>query len=134
MIVNHIDFLYSPNEHSLVSTTGDKDFRDVTGLLWKSCFYKQIVEFRSSLRKRAADLDSIGLQLQSGLSGRGERHAARDLEELRQREQNERLYVARLTQAFLAFLSDSIAFYQKMMAEVRQHHFWLLLCSHAVIL
>lgn len=86
----------------------DRDFRDVTGLLWKTCFYKQIVEFRGSLRKHANQLDALGQQVREQPS----------VEEFRIREQQERIYIARLTQAFLSFLSDSIAFYQKMIAEV----------------
>jgi len=113
LIVNHTSFLYMDAPQSS-NSAADRDFRDVAGLLWKTCFYKQIVEFRSALRKHAAQLDHVGAQLQSV---RNERDQP-GVEELRTREQQERLYVARLTQAFLSFLADSIAFYQKMVSEV----------------
>lgn len=86
----------------------DRDFRDITGLLWKTCFYKQIGEFRGSLRRHANQLDVLGQQVRD----------QPNVEEFRVQEQQERIYIARLTQAFLSFLSDSITFYQKMVAEV----------------
>lgn len=109
LVVSHTAFLYGEAPQSQIGSVTDRDFSDVTGLLWKTCFYKQIVEFRGSLRRHANQLDILGQQVREQPS----------VEEFRIQEQQERIYIARLTQAFLSFLSDSIAFYQKMVAEVR---------------
>ena len=108
LIVGHTAFLYDEAPRNQTTSTSGRDFRDITGLLWKTCFYKQIGEFRGSLRKHANQLDALSQQVREQPS----------IEEIRIREQQERIYVSRLTQAFLKFLSDSIAFYQKMIAEV----------------
>eukprot|EP01032_Pedospumella_encystans_P027471 gene27471-31049_t len=108
LVVSHTAFLYREAPQSQTGSVIDRDFRDVTGLLWKTCFYKQIVEFRGSLRRHANQLDVLGRQVREQPS----------VEEFRVQEQQERIYIARLTQAFLSFLSDSIAFYQKMVAEL----------------
>lgn len=124
LIIDHAAFVYDAkwdsraadaNDESIRSadtTTREQDYRDIAGLLWKSCFYKQIAEFRTSLRKHSAHLDSLV---------QASHQAGDDVKQLREQEQAERLYIARLNHAFLGFLADSVAFYQKMVAEVRVH-------------
>ena len=94
----------------------------MAGLLWKTCFYKQIVEFRSALRRHTSQLEQLlVLHNQQQQGGRPQQYQQLQLvqqERQQQKEQQERLHVARLTEAFRSFLADSLAFYQKMMAEV----------------
>lgn len=131
LIVDHPAFVYDPangsqatrdnaNLVSHTSTTRECDYRDIAGLLWKGCFYKQIAEFRSSLRKHSVHLDSL---VQSALPATNQvTEGARQLSaaaEVKEREQAERIYIARLNNAFLSFLADSVAFYQKVVAEVK---------------
>lgn len=89
LILNHTSYLF-------------EEKKDVDGLLWKTCFYKSIEEFRKSLRVHSTHLERLSHQI--GV----------DFELLEQ----ERLFISRLTQDFIRFLTDSIAFYQKLMVEV----------------
>lgn len=140
LLIDHAAFVYDTQyDHgnnggqteNTITNGKETDFRDIAGLLWKSCFYKQIAEFRSSLRKHAAHHDSL-LETAQSRAGPSSRHNGEDKNhhhqypqlggvsnEQREQAQAERVYIARLNQAFLGFLSDSVAFYQKMVAEVR---------------
>jgi hypothetical protein len=111
--VQHVDYLYGiiaeeqGQQHGDGETTGRLQ-RDIPGMLWKTCFYAQISEFRSALKKHTSRLALLSA---AAAGAAGERP---------EDERRERLYVAQLTEAFLKFLSDSVAFYQKMILEVRQ--------------
>lgn len=68
--------------------------KDVMGLFWKNCFYKHIEEFRKSIKKLKGQLD---------------------VNRFNQKLAN---HMSRLCQEFIAFLSDSAKFIQKLMADV----------------
>jgi hypothetical protein len=107
--VQHVDFLYGIAEQGQEGGDGEvtaKVQRDIPGTLWKTCFYAQIAEFRSALKKHTSRLTLLS----AGTAGQAT--------ERPEEERRERLYVAQLTEAFLKFLSDSLAFYQKMISEV----------------
>jgi hypothetical protein len=110
LIVQHVDYLYgiAPAAQGQQHRSGEpapKSQRDIAGMLWKTCFYAQIAEFRGSLKKHTSRLALLPAPA-AGAAERPEEH-------------KERLYVAQLKEAFLKFLSDSVAFYQKLMSEVR---------------
>ena len=85
LIVNHTAFIF-------------KEKKDVDTQMWKNCFYKQIEDFRRSIRKNSSDLSN------SQLSD--------------PRVEKQRFYLVQLTTALISFLSDSTVFYQDMMLEV----------------
>lgn len=127
LIVQHPEFVYgnnqtetslNDNDSTFFFRSNEKDQYDIAGQLWKSCFYKQISEFRSSLKRHTMQLDN--LMRSASIPSAHTREPTRHLDETQAAaERHERLYIARLTQAFLSFLSDSIAFYQKLMGEVQ---------------
>ncbi len=67
--------------------------------LWKNCFYKQIEEFRASIKQRKKLLDD-----QMNTSGQ---YASRDKEQL-----------GMLNGEFVRFLGDSISYFTKLMSQV----------------
>lgn len=71
--------------------------------MWKNCFYKQIEDFRRSIRKYSADLSNS--------------------QSSDPRVEKQRFYLVQLTAALISFLSDSTIFYQDMMLEVNMHIF-----------
>lgn len=70
--------------------------KDVMGLFWKNCFYKHIEEFRKSIKKLKGQLD---------------------VNRFNQKLAN---HMSRLCQEFIAFLSDSAKFIQKLMADLER--------------
>lgn len=109
--MQHVDFLYgidssAKQQDGVTSNTATKKQRDIAGMLWKTCFYTPIAEFRSALKKHTARLALLPTAAPAGQSAS------------RPDDQRERLYVAQLTEAFMKFLGESIAFYQKLMSEV----------------
>jgi hypothetical protein len=78
---------------------------DVDLLLWKNCFYKQIEEFRRSIRKYANQVDE--LKSMDTID-----RASTQLDKLKS-------YLGKLSSSFVLFLSDSINFYTALMREVR---------------
>jgi len=85
LIVHHTHFIF-------------KEKKDADTQMWKNCFYKQIEDFRRSIRKNTAELAT---------------YADTDL-----RIEKQRYYLVQLTSALLNFLSDSTVFYQDMMIEL----------------
>lgn len=73
------------------------------GLLWKNCFYKNIEEFRKSLKVLKGQLDINRMN-----------HKLVD-------------HVARLAQEFSAFLKDSSNFISGLMSEVSQLSYFISL-------
>jgi hypothetical protein len=76
-----------------------KEKKDADTQMWKNCFYKQIEDFRRSIRKNTAELAT---------------YADSDTQII----EKQRYYLVQLTSALLTFLSDSTVFYQDMMLEV----------------
>lgn len=85
LIVYHTHFIF-------------KEKKDADTQMWKNCFYKQIEDFRRSIRKNTAELATF---------------ADSDM-----RIEKQRYYLVQLTSALLTFLSDSTVFYQDMMLEL----------------
>ena len=85
LIVNHTAFIF-------------KEKKDVDTQMWKNCFYKQIEDFRRSIRKNSSDLSNT--------------------QPSDPRIEKQRFYLVQLTTALISFLSDSTVFYQDMMLEV----------------
>ena len=90
LIVHHTAFIF-------------KEKKDVDTQMWKNCFYKQIEDFRRSIRKYSADLSNS--------------------QSSDPRVEKQRFYLVQLTAALISFLSDSTIFYQDMMLEVNMHVF-----------
>lgn len=74
--------------------------KDIDGLLWKNCFYRQIEDFRKSIKRNSSQLE-----VSDGTSFA-----------LREKQQ---VYLAKLAAALLKFLADSVVFYHSLMQEVR---------------
>ena len=89
--------------------------KDVDSALWKHCFYRQIEEYRKSIRKTVQIIENQGAT-GTGTSGEsaGGRHATADPLML----EKAKSHLARLNSAFAKFLSDSITFYQETMLKV----------------
>eukprot|EP01035_Chromulina_nebulosa_P029542 gene29542-39162_t len=85
LIVNHTAFIF-------------KEKKDVDTQMWKNCFYKQIEDFRRSIRKNSSDLSNT--------------------QPSDPRIEKQRFYLVQLTTALISFLSDSTVFYQDMMLEL----------------
>jgi len=100
MIVKHVEYLYRETKDIVSGMV--KDRLDMSGHLWRTCFYKQITEFRSAIKKHSHNLDKLMNSSNSDAIV----------------VQKQQLHVARLTKAFLEFLSDSIDFFQKITTEV----------------
>ena len=69
--------------------------KDIDGLLWKQCYYKQIEEYRRGIKK------TTGLVDNEKSKSMAEQH------------------LLRLTSAFIKFLIDSMANYQDLLQRVR---------------
>ena len=76
-----------------------QDKKDIIGQMWKSCFYKQIEEFRKIIKKCKTQLevnrDNVALKNHHAL----------------------------LHKEFSSFLSDSLRWFQKLMNEVSAIYF-----------
>ena len=81
-----------------------KEKKDIDALLWKNCFYKQIEDFRRSVRKNSSTL--------------GNMTAAND-----PLVEKQKFLIAKIVSAFITFLADSSTFYQDMMLEVTYLNF-----------
>lgn len=74
--------------------------KDIDAMLWKQCFYKQIEEFRRSIRKTMQVIEGDGRELNFIVSDKAKQH------------------LGRLTSAFSRFLLDSSVFYQDILKQV----------------
>lgn len=77
-----------------------RERKDIIGQLWKTCFYKQIEDFRKAIKNAKVKHDSLL---------RGPSPAAL---------QDVRRHLSSLSHEFLLFLSDCIRYFQKLMGEV----------------
>jgi len=82
-----------------------REKRDIHGLLWKTCFYKQIEEYRQSIRGHSNKLNSLFVEQSMGM------FKAKEIE-------FEQAYLNRLTLSFVQYLNDSMMFYQRMLSDV----------------
>ena len=73
--------------------------KDVDGMLWRYCFYTQIVQYRRSIRKTLDVIDKIGRQSQAHLD-------------------KANAHLLHLNNAFKKFLVDSTMFYQELLQQV----------------
>lgn len=80
-----------------------RERKDIIGQLWKTCFYKQIEDFRKAIKTAKAKHDSLI---------RGPSPAA--LQDIRR-------HLSSLSHEFFLFLSDCIRYFQKLMGEVAAH-------------
>jgi hypothetical protein len=80
--------------------------RDVHLMLWKSCFYKQIEDFRKSIRKYASYIEEKKTNQGFAITDQ-----SINQEKLKS-------HVSKLTSSFILFLTDSINFYLSLMKEV----------------
>lgn len=71
--------------------------KDIDGLLWKQCYYKQIEEFRRSIKKTTTII---------------EENTSPSFVEKAQ------AHLLKLTGAFLKFLTDALSAYQEFMLQV----------------
>lgn len=104
--MQHVDELYETGP-ALDYLTPLKDSRDIAGHVWRSCFYKQISEFRGALKRHSAKLAAI-------LSADKRAPLGSDPGAV----QREQVHIARLTQGLLGFLSDSISYFQQIVHGV----------------
>jgi hypothetical protein len=94
MLVHHIPELHNLQQDVSLGHRS-VDAGDLANCMWRNCFYKQISEFRAALKRHSLRLGGAAIV-----------------------QEREKLHLAKLTQALLAFLSDSVSFYQKMVVEV----------------
>eukprot|EP01038_Epipyxis_sp_PR26KG_P008246 gene8246-11160_t len=80
-----------------------EDKKDIDGSLWKFCFYKQIEEFRRSIRNYAG-------QIENSKQFPNNSATSLPIDKLK-------AYLGKLTASFIQFLADSIIFYQTLMLE-----------------
>lgn len=92
LIMEHIQFVH-------------REKRDIHGLLWKTCFYKQIEEYRHSIRGHSNKLNSLYAEQSMGM------FKAKEIE-------FEQAYLNRLTLSFVQYLNDSVVFYQRLLSDV----------------
>lgn len=104
--MQHVDELYEIGS-GVDNLTPIKDSRDIPGHVWRSCFYKQISEFRGALKRHTANL--VAVQSADRRTSLGSDAGA---------VQREQMHIARLTQGLLSFLSDSINYFQRIVHEV----------------
>ena len=95
LIMEHIQFVH-------------REKRDIHGLLWKTCFYKQIEEYRHSIRGHSNKLNSLYAEQSMGM------FKAKEIE-------FEQAYLNRLTLSFVQYLNDSVVFYQRMLSDVSRY-------------
>jgi hypothetical protein len=113
LLIEQVDELYETSVSSQDTSSPQsfaqypKDTRDIVGHMWRSCFYKQIAEFRGALKRHSANLAAT---FATATSGAADTAAT----------QREKLHIARLTQGLLKFLSDSLEYFQKIISEVRR--------------
>jgi hypothetical protein len=97
IIVEHPDFQY--------------ERKDMIGSLWKSCFYKQIEDFRKTIKINKMKYE----EALKGPRGQG-------LLEFRK-------YLTTLSNEFSLFLKDSIVYFQKLMNEVKDKIMITIFCN-----
>lgn len=85
-----------------------REKRDIHGLLWKTCFYKQIEEYRHSIRGHSNKLNSLYAEQSMGM------FKAKEIE-------FEQAYLNRLTLSFVQYLNDSVVFYQRLLSDVSRY-------------
>jgi hypothetical protein len=90
------DYIVLLLDHPTLSSAIKKD---IDGLMWKQCFYKQIEEYRRSIKKTSLLIAEGG---QSPMTEKARQH------------------LIKLTTFFFKFLTDSLAIYQDMLAKVFQ--------------
>jgi predicted solute-binding protein len=88
----------------------------IAGKLWKACFHRPIEEFRHAHRLHSDALISIRNEIKSTLLPE---FRVNENERLLEQEKVAQTKISILTHALLEFLEDSIAFYRKLVSEVR---------------
>jgi len=106
LIMEHIQFVH-------------REKRDIHGLLWKTCFYKQIEEYRHSIRGHSNKLNSLYAEQSMGM------FKAKEIE-------FEQTYLNRLTLSFVQYLNDSVVFYQRMLSDVSRCMLFTTYLHHCV--
>ena len=107
--------------HTIYACSGNKD---VDGMVWKQCFYRQIEEYRKSIRKTTQIIDQESREVDTTTPA-----VVNPISE------KARLHLAKLHTAFAKLLSDATSFYQDCMLKViRKPIDIITLFSHKSIL
>lgn len=95
--------------------------KDIDEVLWKQCFYRQIEDYRKSIRKTVQLLDqSNATTPNANNSNKSANNSATATLTSSEMGVKAKTHLARLTAAFIKFLSDGSMFYQDLMLKVRR--------------